>query len=51
MVLASSSRPRATVAYSMSYGGTNATSGVLPELKRATYDAVKAGDLGFAMKY
>ena len=26
-------------------GGTNATSGVLPELTRALYDAVKAGDL------
>ncbi len=29
-------------------GGTNATSGVLPELTRAVYDAVEAGDLGRA---
>jgi 4-hydroxy-tetrahydrodipicolinate synthase len=29
-------------------GGTNATSGVLPELTRAVYDAVKAGDLARA---
>ena len=29
-------------------GGTNATSGVLPELMRAVYDAVKAGDLARA---
>jgi len=27
-------------------GGTNATSGVLPELTRALYDAAQAGDLG-----
>jgi dihydrodipicolinate synthase/N-acetylneuraminate lyase len=30
------------------HGGTNATSGVLPELTRALYDAVRAGDLGRA---
>lgn len=30
------------------HGGTNATSGVLPELTRAVYDAVKAGDLARA---
>jgi dihydrodipicolinate synthase/N-acetylneuraminate lyase len=29
-------------------GGTHATSGVLPELMRAVYDAVRAGDLGRA---
>ena len=29
-------------------GGTNATSGVLPELTRAVYDAVKVGDLELA---
>ena len=31
------------------HGGTNATSGVLPELTRAVYDAVRAGNLGAAL--
>lgn len=31
-------------------GGTNATSGVLPELTRAVYDTVRAGDMEAAMR-
>jgi 4-hydroxy-tetrahydrodipicolinate synthase len=31
-------------------GGTNATSGVLPELTRAVYDTVRAGDMETALR-